>query len=102
MLLSECAYLKNVLCGLPSLTLPVPSDQFLLQTDASGVGLGAVLSVVRGEEEHSFQRNFSQEKGSTGPLSWKDLQLWQTLPTGMPTLSHIRLQSRLITGPQHG
>ena len=50
-LLSECAYLKNVLCGLPSLTLPVPSDQFLLQTDASGVGLGAVLSVVRGEEE---------------------------------------------------
>ena len=51
LLLNECLYLKNALCGLPSLTLPVPSDQFLLQTDASGVGLGAVLSVVRGDEE---------------------------------------------------
>ena len=47
----EFVYLKDVLCSLPSLTLPVPSDDFLLQTDASGVGLGAVLSVVRGEEE---------------------------------------------------
>ena len=51
LLLNECCYLKNVLCSLPSLSLPVPSDQFLLQTDASGVGIGAVLSVVRGEEE---------------------------------------------------
>ena len=50
-LLSECCYLKDVLCSLPSLTLPVPDDHFLLQTDASGVGIGAVLSVVRGEEE---------------------------------------------------
>ena len=36
---------------LPSLTLPVPSDSFLLQTDASAVGLGAVLSVIREEVE---------------------------------------------------
>ena len=50
-LLSEFTYLRDVLCGMPSLTLPVPTDNFLLQTDASGVGLGAVLSVVRGEEE---------------------------------------------------
>ena len=39
--------MKDSLCSLPSLTLPVPDDEFLLQTDASGVGLGAVLSVVR-------------------------------------------------------
>ena len=43
--------MKDVLCNLPSLTLPVPADEFLLQTDASGVGLGAVLSVVRKGEE---------------------------------------------------
>ena len=40
-----------MLCSLPSLTLPVPRDTFLLQTDASGVGLGAVLSVVRADVE---------------------------------------------------
>ena len=33
------------------LTIPLPSDQYRLQTDASGQGLGAVLSVVcEGEE----------------------------------------------------
>ena len=50
-LLDEFMYLKNMLCDIPSLTLPVPSDRFILQTDASGVGLGAVLSVRRGEDE---------------------------------------------------
>ena len=47
----EFLYLKDALCNIPSLTLPLPSDSFVLQTDASGVGLGAVLSVTRGEEE---------------------------------------------------
>ena len=50
-LVSEFSYLKQQLCVMPLLTLPVPSDSFILQTDASGVGLGAVLSVQRGEEE---------------------------------------------------
>ena len=50
-LLCEVNYLKDVLCCLPSLTLAGPKDQFLLQTDASGVGLGAVLSVVRKDQE---------------------------------------------------
>ena len=50
-LFAEFVYLKDCLCAMPLLTLPVPSDSFVLQTDASGVGLGAVLSVKRGEEE---------------------------------------------------
>ena len=50
-LAEDFSYLKNMLCALPSLTLPLVGDQFLLQTDASGVGLGAVLSVIRKEEE---------------------------------------------------
>ena len=50
-LVAEFSYLKEMLCAMPLLTLPVPSDSFVLQTDASGVGLGAVLSVRRGEEE---------------------------------------------------
>ena len=48
---SEFCHLKNILCAVPSLTLPTADDEFLLQTDASGVGLGAVLSVVRNKEE---------------------------------------------------
>ena len=48
----EFLYLKSVLCSVPTLTLPVPADSFVLQTDASGIGLGAVLSVLREEVEH--------------------------------------------------
>ena len=48
----EFLYLKSVLCSVPTLTLPVPADSFVLQTDASGVGLGAVLSVVREDVEY--------------------------------------------------
>ena len=51
-LYDEFLYMKNVLCSVPTLTLPMPTDSFVLQTDASGVGLGAVLSVVRQEVEY--------------------------------------------------
>ena len=47
----EYYYLKDCLCSLPSLTLPLPSGNFVLQTDASQIGLGAVLSVQHDGEE---------------------------------------------------
>ena len=50
-MLEEFVYLKNVLCDVPSLTLPTIADEYILQTDASGRGVGAVLSVVRDGEE---------------------------------------------------
>lgn len=43
----EFKYLKQSLCCIPSLTIPSQEDSFLLQTDASSVGIGAVLSVNR-------------------------------------------------------
>ena len=43
----EFAYLKDALCKLPTLVIPTNADIFLLQTDASIRGLGAVLTVVR-------------------------------------------------------
>ena len=46
-MLCDYEYLKQSLCALPALTLPLPNDQFIVQTDASGVGIGAVLSVSR-------------------------------------------------------
>ena len=50
-MLCEFNYLKSVLCDVPSLTLPTVQDEFLLLTDASGRGVGAILSVIRGGAE---------------------------------------------------
>ena len=41
------ATLKDMLCRITELTIPSPKDTFLLSTDASGDGIGAVLSVKR-------------------------------------------------------
>ena len=51
-MLNEFVYLKCVLCDVPSLTLPTIQDEFLLQTDASGRGVGAILSVRREGQEY--------------------------------------------------
>ena len=50
-LYDEYYYLKDSLCAIPTLTLPLPSDSFVLQTDASQVEVGAVLSVQHDGEE---------------------------------------------------
>ena len=47
----EFCFLKTCLCSIPSLTLPLASYNFVLQTDASQVGLGVVFSVQSDEEE---------------------------------------------------
>ena len=39
--------LRDTLCEHTQLTIPSPEDIFLLATDASGQGIGAVLSVTR-------------------------------------------------------
>jgi len=44
--------LKKALCVAPVLAFPVPGEQFILDTDASGVGIGGVLSqLINGEEK---------------------------------------------------
>ena len=43
----EFVVLRNSLCGIGVLTVPVSSDVFVLQTDASGCGISGVLSVYR-------------------------------------------------------
>lgn len=47
----DFVFLQNVLSSESFLHLSLSTDSILLQTDASGVGLGAVLNVVRGEQE---------------------------------------------------
>ncbi|CAM4582851.1 unnamed protein product [Caretta caretta] len=46
------ADLRTALCCHPVLITPDFKKEFILQTDASEVGLGAVLSQMAGEEEH--------------------------------------------------
>lgn len=61
-----------VLCNcLSVLTLPNVSDQFVLYTDASGVGIGAVLSVERENEE--LPVGFFSKKLSPSELNWNVL-----------------------------
>ncbi|KAG6936534.1 hypothetical protein G0U57_012299, partial [Chelydra serpentina] len=43
---------RKALCNDPVLIAPDFNKEFILQTDASKVGLGAVLSQMVGEEEH--------------------------------------------------
>ena len=50
-MLQEFRDIKSSLCSIPSLTLPTPQDVFVLQTDASQTGIGAVLNVIRKDEE---------------------------------------------------
>ena len=40
--------LKQALVSLPIITYPTPQDKFILTTDASNVGLGAILSTEQG------------------------------------------------------
>ncbi|CAM4650283.1 unnamed protein product [Lepidochelys kempii] len=46
--------LQTVLCSNPVLIAPDFNKEFILQTDASEEGLGAVLSQMVGDEEHSI------------------------------------------------
>ena len=52
----EFRYIKDSLCCVPFLIIPTEDDTFVLQTDASGTGIGAVLSVKRdsGEKPVAF------------------------------------------------
>ncbi|CAM4562362.1 unnamed protein product, partial [Caretta caretta] len=44
--------LQTALCSNPVLIAPDFNKEFILQSDASEVGLGAVLSQMVGDEEH--------------------------------------------------
>ena len=50
-MLSEFHDIRSALCSIPSLTLPTPTDSFVLQTDSSQFGIGAVLNVICTDEE---------------------------------------------------
>ena len=52
----EFRYIKDSLCCVPFLIILTEDDTFVLQTDASGTGIGAVLSVKRdtGEKPVAF------------------------------------------------
>ena len=44
-------YCVFLISSIPGLTLPLVSDSFVLQTDASHLDLGAALSIIRDDDE---------------------------------------------------
>ena len=50
-MLSDFLYLCTALSHSCTLTIPLPNDSFLLQTDASKKGISGILSVLRDEME---------------------------------------------------
>ena len=57
--------LRDALCSHTQLTIPSPEDSFTLSTDASGVGIGAVLSITRNGMDLPvayFSRKLSKHK----------------------------------------
>ena len=72
---SDFNYLCTSLSNSCVLTIPVATDIFLLQTDASGKGISGILSVIRNETEHpvAFYSRQLQDRerayGGSGP--WK-------------------------------
>ena len=44
-------HLRSVLVNVCVLNVPAPGDEFVLQTDASLLGVGSVLNIVRIQEE---------------------------------------------------
>ena len=50
-MLSDFLYLCTALSHSCTLTIPLPNDSFLLQTDASKKGISSILSVLRDEME---------------------------------------------------
>lgn len=55
--------LKQVLIEAPVLSYPDPSSPYLLDTDASAEGLGAILSQVKGGVEHVVAYNSAKFTG---------------------------------------
>ena len=87
-MIDEFWYLKDCLCSIPSLTLPLASGNFVLQTDASQVGLGAVLSVREVERSYllpSSPGSSNPGNGDTLPQSWR-VWWWYTVDHFNPYL----------------
>ena len=67
-------HIRELLCKSCALTIPTLSDDFRLHTDASGAGLGAVLSVVRSGEEYPVAYYSRQLQGAESNYSSTELE----------------------------
>ena len=63
------------LCDVCVLTIPTMSDQFQLQTDASGLGFGGVLNVVRDGKEMPVAFYIRQLRGAEKRYSATELEV---------------------------
>ena len=67
-------HFKCALCDVCVLTVPTPNDQFVLQTDAFLLCVGAVLSILREEVEFLVSFYARQTRGSEKNCSATELE----------------------------
>ena len=66
--------IRKLMCSCTKLVVPLPSDNFSILTDASGVGIGGVLQVLRDEEWVAAAYYSRQTKGSETRYSATELE----------------------------
>ena len=87
--------LKGMLCNCVILFVPSPTDELILHTDASGRGVGAVLSMVQEGEE--LPTDFYSRQLSGAEL-WYSVTEWVALAVvAAVELFHSLLFGRLFT-----
>ena len=94
--------MTGLLCGVGMLTVPVSRDIFVVQTDASGVGVSGVLSVCRDGEELPvgfYSRQLKDAEKRYLPQSWSVWQWWRRFDTLRCTSMGGYSLFRLITRP---
>ena len=66
--------IREFMCHLCSLTIPLPSDRFSIITDASGLGIGGMLQILREAEWKTAAYYSRQTKGAETRYSATELE----------------------------
>ena len=89
--------IRKSLCCHTTLTIPVSSDSFVLHADASGIGVGAILNVIRNDSVLFTADNSARWNTTTAPQKKKHwLYVVQCKISSISCMAVISKSSRII------